>query len=119
RWRFAGLPVVVIGLLLGPPTAPDLLMSDDGRVLGLRDEKGVVHVASSRVDRFVADTWARRSGQEGAKRWLASADEEAAGLGCQAVRAARPRRSRRREREKAGRCLSCSGGRARPACPGS
>jgi competence protein ComEC len=82
RWRFAGLPVVVIGLLLGPPTAPDLLMSDDGRVLGLRDDKGVVHVASSRTDRFVADTWARRSGQEGAKRWLASADEEAAGLGC-------------------------------------
>ncbi len=82
RWRLAGLPVVVIGLLLGPPTAPDLLMSDDGRVLGLRDEKGVVHVASSRTDRFVADTWARRSGQEGAKRWLASADEEAAGLGC-------------------------------------
>lgn len=82
RWRFAGLPVVAIGLLLGPPPAPDLLMSDDGRVLGLRDEKGVVHVASSRTDRFVAATWARRSGQDGAKRWLASADEEAAGLGC-------------------------------------
>ncbi len=82
RWRFVGLPVVVTGLLLGPPPAPDLLMSDDGRVLGLRDDKGVVHVASARVDRFVADTWARRSGQEGAKRWLASADEEAAGLGC-------------------------------------
>ena len=82
RWRLAGLPVVAIGLLLGPPPAPDLLMSDDGRVLGLRDDKGVVHVASSRTDRFVADTWARRSGQEGAKRWLASADQEAAGLGC-------------------------------------
>ena len=26
----------MIGLLLGPPKAPDLLMSDDGRVLGLR-----------------------------------------------------------------------------------
>lgn len=82
RWRLAGLPVAAIGLLLGPPPAPDLLMSDDGRVLGLRDERGVVHVASTRTDRFVADTWARRSGQEGAKRWLASADEEAAGLGC-------------------------------------
>ena len=58
-----------MGLLLAPPTAPDLLMSDDGRVLGLRDEKGVVRV---RFDRFVADTWARRSGQGGAKRWLAS-----------------------------------------------
>ena len=82
RWRLAGLPVVVIGLLLGPPRPPDLLMSDDGRVLGLRDDKGVVHVASARTDRFVADAWARRSGQEGAKRWTVSADEEAAGLGC-------------------------------------
>jgi hypothetical protein len=39
-----------MGLLLGPPTAPDLLMSDDGRVLGLRNEKGVVH----RIIRHVA-----------------------------------------------------------------
>ena len=30
RWRFAGLPVVAVGLLLGPPTPPDLLMSEDG-----------------------------------------------------------------------------------------
>ena len=82
RWRYAGLPVAVAGLLLSPPAAPDLLMSDDGRVLGLRDQKGMVHVASARTDRFVSDAWARRSGQDGAKRWLASADEQAAGLGC-------------------------------------
>jgi competence protein ComEC len=50
RWRFAGLPVVVAGLLLPPPPTPDLLMSEDGRVLGLRDERGVVHVASARTD---------------------------------------------------------------------
>ncbi|MDP2329554.1 MAG: ComEC/Rec2 family competence protein, partial [Reyranella sp.] len=48
RWRLAGLPVVAIGLMLGPPPAPDLLMSEDGRVLGLRDERGQVHVASAR-----------------------------------------------------------------------
>ncbi len=82
RWRYAGLPVVAIGLLLGPPPAPDLLMSEDGRVLGLRDDRGVVHVASARTDRFVSDAWARRQGQEGAKRWTVSATEEAAGLGC-------------------------------------
>ena len=40
RWRLAGLPVAVAGLLLGPPPPPDLLMSEDGRVLGLRDEQG-------------------------------------------------------------------------------
>ena len=82
RWRLAGLPLVLAGLLVPPPSTPDLLMSDDGRVLGLRDDRGVVHVASARTDRFVSDTWARRSGQEGAKRWTVSAGEEAAGLGC-------------------------------------
>ncbi|TAJ26004.1 MAG: ComEC family competence protein [Reyranella sp.] len=83
RWRYVGLPVVAIGLMLGPPPAPDLLMSEDGRVLGLRDERGVVHVASARTDRFVSEAWARRHGQEGAaKRWTVSADGQAAGLGC-------------------------------------
>ena len=83
RWRLAGLPVVAVALMLGPGKAPDLLMSEDGRVLGLRDQQGVVHVASARIDRFVTDTWARRSGQEGAKKWMASAEEQAIGLGCQ------------------------------------
>jgi competence protein ComEC len=83
RWRLAGLPIVAVALMLGPGKAPDLLMSEDGRVLGLRDQQGVVHVASARIDRFVTETWARRSGQEGAKKWTASAEEQAIGLGCQ------------------------------------
>lgn len=82
RWRLAGLPVVAVGLLLPPALPADLLMSDDGRVLGLRDERGAVHVASARTDRFVSDAWARRAGQEGARRWTVSAADEAAGLGC-------------------------------------
>jgi competence protein ComEC len=81
-WRWAGLAAVVVGLMLRPPAEPDLLMSEDGRILGLRDAGGVVHVASQRTDRFVSETWARRSGQEGAKRWTVSADQQAAGLGC-------------------------------------
>src|SRR5579883_797736 len=82
RWRLVGIPVIAVALLLGPPPAPDLLMSEDGRVLGLHDEKGIVHVASMRTDRFVAEAWARRSGQEGAKKWTVTAQEEAAGIGC-------------------------------------
>jgi competence protein ComEC len=57
-------------------------MSEDGRVLGLRDERGRVYIASARTDRLISEAWARRSGQEGAKRWTVSADEQAAGLGC-------------------------------------
>ncbi|MFI5001698.1 MAG: ComEC/Rec2 family competence protein [Reyranellales bacterium] len=82
RWRLAGLPIVAVGLLLGRGPPPDLLMSEDGRVLGLRDQSGVVHVASAKTDRFVSDIWARRSGQEGVKKWTVSAQEEAAGIGC-------------------------------------
>ena len=83
RWRYAGLPVVALALMLSPGKAPDLLMSEDGRVLGLRDERGAVHIASARTDRFISDAWARRSGQDGARKWTVSAEEEATGLGCQ------------------------------------
>ncbi|MBV8394173.1 MAG: ComEC/Rec2 family competence protein [Alphaproteobacteria bacterium] len=82
RWRLAGLPIVLIGLMLGPTPEPDLLMSEDGRVLGMRDRQGTLQIASARVDRFVSDAWARRSGQEGARKWDASAEEQALGLGC-------------------------------------
>ncbi|SJZ47532.1 competence protein ComEC [Enhydrobacter aerosaccus] len=83
RWRLAGVPIGAIGLLLGPGPAPDLLMSEDGRVLGLRDGHGTLQVASARTDRFVTEAWARRSGQDGARKWMASAEEQALGLGCQ------------------------------------
>jgi competence protein ComEC len=82
RWRLAGLPMVATGLLLAPPPAADLLMSEDGRILGLRDAQGQVHIASARTDRFISEAWARRGGQEGARRWTVSAEQEAAGLGC-------------------------------------
>ena len=52
-------------------------------MLGLRDERGAVHIASARADRFISDAWARRSGQDGARKWTVSAEEEATGLGCQ------------------------------------
>ena len=82
RWRYLGLPVALTSLFLSPGRAPDLLMSEDGRVLGLRDERGFVHVASQHTDRFVSDAWARRGGQEGATKWTVSSAEEAAGIGC-------------------------------------
>lgn len=82
RWRLAGLPVIVIALMLSAGRPPDLLMSEDGRVLGLRDSHGTLQVASQRTDRFVTQAWARRSGQGGAHKWNASAEEQALGLGC-------------------------------------
>lgn len=82
RWRLAGLPVIAVALMLDSGPAPDLLMSEDGRVLGLHDGHGVLKIASQRSNRFVTDTWARRGGQDGARKWTASAEERALGLGC-------------------------------------
>ena len=82
RWRLAGLPLIAAALMLKPPPGPDLLMSEDGRVLGLRDDQGVLQIASQRTNRFVTDAWARRGGQDGARKWTASAEERALGLGC-------------------------------------
>jgi competence protein ComEC len=82
RWRLVGLPVIVAALMLRPGPEPDLLMSGDGRVLGFHDDHGTLQVASQRTDRFVTDAWARRGGQNGARKWMASAEEQSLGLGC-------------------------------------
>ena len=81
-WRLAGMPVILAGLMLSAGPAADLLISEDGRMLGVRDGHGVLQVASRRTDRFVVDAWARRTGQNGARKWNASAEEQALGLGC-------------------------------------
>jgi len=61
RWRLAGLPVIMMALLLSPGPEPDLLMSEDGRVLGRRDGHGTIQIASQRTDRFVTDSWALKA----------------------------------------------------------
>jgi competence protein ComEC len=83
RWRLAGLPVVIVALMLSPGPPHDLLMSENGRVMAVRDKLGTLQIATVRTDRFVTDAWARRSGQDGARKWEASADEQTLGLGCQ------------------------------------
>jgi competence protein ComEC len=59
-WRWAAAPLLVIGALspLGFEP-PSLLVSGDGRQVGLRDPEARLWVPSQRGSRFVLDTWTR------------------------------------------------------------
>lgn len=66
RWRWAGAPVMVAGLLtmlLVRP--PDLLVSGDGRSVALRAADGGLYVTTPNARGFVADTWFKRDGAGG------------------------------------------------------
>ncbi len=60
-WRWCAVAVILTGALspLGFDP-PRLLVSDDGRQVGLRDEEGMLWVLSQRGSRFVLDSWARQ-----------------------------------------------------------
>ena len=79
-WRLAGLPLIAGGLLAVLLTRPpDLLVSGDAKLLGLRDASGQLWVSAARRGRYTAETWARRAGVDEAKAW----PREGAALGGQ------------------------------------
>ncbi len=61
RLRIAALPVVLAGLaiLAQRPPHPDLLVSEDARLLGLAVGEGSMAVNRSRPNRFTAENWQR------------------------------------------------------------
>ncbi len=62
RWRFFGLPLVVLGLL-SPLTLspPDIIVSETGRVTALRWGDGL-WLSSTRREKFAAGVWAEKTG---------------------------------------------------------
>jgi competence protein ComEC len=81
-WRYCGLAAVGLGvasLWLAP--RPDILINGDGRLMAVRGADGDLLVSSSRVERFAADIWLRRNGQETAQPWPESG-EHGDGLRC-------------------------------------
>lgn len=68
RWRLAGVPVLVV-LLVVPwlQVPPDVLVSEDGDLLAVRSGSGVV-LSPGRGDRFARDVWRERAGV-GQGRW--------------------------------------------------
>lgn len=62
RWRFAGVPLIAGGVVTaGLAVPPDILVTDDGRLMGMRDGARL-YVSSVKTQLFVRDVWLHRTG---------------------------------------------------------
>ena len=64
RLRLYGLMPIAAGLLLVPLTAraPDILMTAEGRAVGVRDAGGTLRIAGSRTGSFIIGQWLESEG---------------------------------------------------------
>lgn len=83
RWRWLGLAPVgaaVLGIALTAPR-PDIMLSDGGRLMGFRDDRGRIWLSTLRREKFVAEAWLQREGAAaGGKAAGDWRDAEQAGL---------------------------------------
>jgi competence protein ComEC len=65
RWRYAGAPVMVLGLASALFTQPpDVLVDGEGRLLAVRTEAGGLALSAPRGNRLSRESWLRLSGVE-------------------------------------------------------
>jgi competence protein ComEC len=70
RWRLAGVPVLLIGLLsIAFARGPDVLVSGDGKLVAVRSADGLLQLSSDRAAPLTRDSWLRRAGQEEMALW--------------------------------------------------
>jgi competence protein ComEC len=69
RWRLLGIaPVLAAFALAWTVAVPDLLVSENGRLVGVRAADGRL-MLSGRGERFTAETWLRRNGLAEGNTW--------------------------------------------------
>jgi competence protein ComEC len=62
--RSGGIALILLGLIFIPFTrSPDILVSEDFKLIGLRDSDGHMSVSSGRADKFSAENWMRLNGE--------------------------------------------------------
>lgn len=70
RWRLAGVPVLLLGLLsIAFARGPDVLVSGDGKLVAVRGADGLLQLSSDRAAPLTRDSWLRRAGQEEMALW--------------------------------------------------
>jgi competence protein ComEC len=75
RWRYAGLAGIAVGLAtILFVRAPDILVSEDARLVAIIEADGSLRFSTGRADRFAATEWLRRIGQDQRISWLAAVD---------------------------------------------
>ena len=69
RWRFWGLPVIAIGIVVAAlARPPDILIDEDAKLMAARAD-GTLLLSSSRAARLHADSWLRREGYSAPGDW--------------------------------------------------
>ena len=82
-WRLAGIPAILAGLLsIALVRPPDLLVTGDGGLFGLRGPEGALVVSSASRQRFSAGVWQRRLGEAEAQVWPAAGESFGEWLAC-------------------------------------
>lgn len=70
RWRYAGLAGIAAGLLsIGLQSPPDILVSADGALMGVRAGDGDLVLSSTRRAKRTARSWLSQSGQGAPRDW--------------------------------------------------
>lgn len=86
RWRAAGLPVAIVGLLsVAVARPPDVLISADAKLIAVRGADGLLEVSARRAAKLTRETWLRRAGQEGADAWPTAGTTADGRLTCDAL----------------------------------
>jgi competence protein ComEC len=85
-WRWWGIVPVSLALLLGPlHDPPDILVSGDARLVGVRTADGGMLLSSGRIERFTGDSWIRRAGADQAGLWPVGTESADGRLRCDAL----------------------------------
>ena len=83
RWRRWGAIPLVLGLASQPlANPPDILVTGDAALAGIRSGDGVLLVSESRRNRFERDVWMRRLGVASWERFPSAGRSERADLAC-------------------------------------
>jgi competence protein ComEC len=64
---------------------PDILVTGDARLVGVRTADGGMMLSSSRVERFAGESWVRRAGAGQAGQWPAGTVSDDGRLRCDAL----------------------------------
>jgi competence protein ComEC len=83
RWRWMGVPVMLLGLLSTLLVRqPDILVSEDGDLMAIRDGSGGYLFSSLTRSKFEREIWLRRAGLENGAAWPAEGYSPDGKLAC-------------------------------------
>ena len=86
RWRYLGLAAIVAGVATVPLNrGPDIIVSEDARLMAVRLSDGRLSLSDKRRDRFLADMWLERNGQSDADFWPNGGGTVDASLACDSL----------------------------------